>query len=388
MVVKGYCLKVFVCLFLFFPLTLFAQQRYNVVKDFVFENNDTIWAKYESHINVIADRHNPFGYKSDHSGLTDTDELPPAVTGFMMNGYLEQNLVKRTVKDYNSEKNLKYFLKVYIPNAPDAYDYWYISIRSSKNILMYLYTGYIQDNVPDEDDTTHIVKVDYPKSSSWKAETLNFYKNWTEKFSENDTIEKIRLASYGLESSVGPRGQRVWWDDIGFESTRPDSDAAVVDIGFSGNPSAKVENTGAAIISFPVICDIFKGGDKVYSDTVNVDSLAVDSIKQVSFKPYSDSGNMIIYTSLPGDQNPGNDTLTKILGVQETVIKKPLEFKVWPTLTKGIINISSPNPIRIYNIYGRAVASGERGVSKFTLNPSGVYFIKSGGEIIKIIKIE
>jgi hypothetical protein len=379
-------MKIYCSLLLFAPLISFAQPKYNVVKDYGFENNDTIWVDYESHINVIADRHNPFGYKSDHSGLTDTDELPPAVTGFMMYGYLEQKLIKRTAKDYNLDKNLKYFLKVYIPNAPDYYDYWYISIRSSKNILIYLYTGYLQDNVPDEDDTTHIVKVDYPKNSSWKGETLNFYKNWTEKFSEDDTVEKIRFASYGFRASHGDHGQRVWWDDIVFESTRPDSDAAVVDISFTGNPTAKIQNNGAAVVSFPTICDIFQGStNRVYSDTVNVDSLSVDSIKQVSFNPYSDTGEMKIYTVLPGDQNPANDTLSKNLCVQEKATPKLHEFRVWPTLTRGMINYESDKPVYVYDPTGRMLTKTEKGEGKILLKNAGIYFLKSGSAVTKVI---
>jgi hypothetical protein len=286
------------------------------------------------------------------------------------------------------ENNLRYFIKLY-PLNEGAYAWWFISISSGKNklIFLYHYLGPAPDKMPQEDESTHVVKVDFPTSSSWEAETLNFYDHWTEKFPETDTIEMLRLVSYQF-TTAGPLGQKVNWDNIVFESTRPDSDAAVVDVGFSGSPKAKVQNNGAVVVNFLTICDIFQNGSQVYSDTVNVDSLAVDSIKQVSFKLYSDTGEMKIYTALPGDQNPANDTLSKILGVQEAVIKKPFEFKVWPTLTKGIINISSPNPVKIYNINGRVVASSGGGFRKSNLPSTGVYFVKSGNKIKKIVKIE
>jgi hypothetical protein len=386
---NGCCLKIYFTLFLFIPLVSFAQQRYNVVKDYGFENNDTIWVEYKSNNVLIADKHVQPGHESKYCGLTDSQyNVGNQVAVYYC--YLEQKLTKRVAKDYNFDGNVRYYSKIIQKGGePRFYDYWFISFNSLKKRLIFLYAGPSAAQIPKEDDTTHIIKMNIPPTDSWLPETLNFYEKWTEKFSENDTIEKMRLASYlYVNAGLQGQGQLVYWDDIVFESTRPDSDAAVVDVGFSGIPSAKVQNKGAVAVNFPTICDIFQGSTRVYSDTVNVDSLAVDSIKQVSFKPYSDTGEMKVYTVLPGDQNPGNDTLSKNLAIQEAVIKKPFEFKVWPTLTKDIINISSPNPIRIYNINGREVASSESGLRKLSLTAAGVYFVRSGDKIRKIVKIE
>jgi hypothetical protein len=286
------------------------------------------------------------------------------------------------------ENNLRYFIKLY-PLNEGAYAWWFISISSGKNrlIFLYHYLGPAPDKMPQEDESTHVVKVDFSASSSWEAETLSFYDNWTEKFPETDTIERLRLSSYVV--IIGPgvheKGQKVQWDNIVFESIRPDSDAAVVDVGFSGSPSAKVDNKGAVVVSFPVICDIFQGVSRIYSDTVNVDNLAVDSIKQVSFKSYSDTGEMKVYTALPGDQNPSNDTLNKNLGIQEVIVKKQLEFKVWPVLTKGMINYESDKAVIVYDPMGRFLVNGEKGKGRITFKAAGLYFLKSGAEVKKIV---
>lgn len=385
---NGCCLKIYFTLFLFIPLVSFAQQSYNVVKDYGFENNDTIWVGYKSHNVLVVDRHTHLGYESQYCGLTDTDHDPGLQWGFPYNCYLKQKLIKREAKDYNLDGNIRYYLKShpYI-DLSDYYDYWYISFTSFKKKLIFLYVGPSVGQIPIEDDTTHIVKRNIPPTDSWQSETLNFYEKWTEKFSETDTIEEIRLTSYGLEG--GPcLGQKVWWDDIVFESTRPDSDAAAVEIGFSGVPTAKIQNKGAVAISFPTICDIFKDGNKVYSDTVQVESLAVDSTKEVSFKPYSDSSEMKIYTALPGDPNPANDTLTKSLGVQEVEVKKPVAFKVWPVFSRGMVNYESGKSVTVFDPMGRLIVNRKEGNGSFILEKTGVYFVRSGGEVKKIIRVE
>jgi hypothetical protein len=382
---KQSALRVYCGLFIFAPLISFAQPRYNVVKDYGFENNDTIWVEYESITGIFANRHVKPGYESQYSGWIDTWQ-PAGSPGNSNYCYLEQKIIKRAVKDYHSDKNLKYYLLLSPINQAAEYDFWFISIGSQKNRLIFLYDGPNAAQVPKEDGTTHIVKIDIPLAGSWEPETLNFYEKWTEKFSENDTIEKIKLTGYLFVSSGGSTfGQSVNWDNVIFESTRPDSDAAVVDISFSGMPKAKVQNKGAVAVSFPTICDIFKGGSRVYSDTVNVDSLAVDSIKQVSFKSYSDTGNMIIYTSLPGDQNPGNDTLTKSLAVEEKSISFRTKLKVWPCLTKGIVNYESDKSVYIYDPCGRFFIKSEKGRGKLVLKNAGIYFLKSGSAIEKVV---
>lgn len=273
-----------------------------------------------------------------------------------------------------------------------TYNCWYISICGRKNRLIFFYHGYPK-NLPQEDESTHVVDLGLPNPPtylSWQPETLNFYKNWTKKFPETDTIKKLMLISYEYDGGpgVGQEAQKVQWDDFVFESTRPDSDAAVTDINFSGSPKAKIENKGAVVVSFPTVCDIFKGGNKVYSDTVGVDSLAVDSTKEISFKPYSDSSEMKIYTALPGDQNPSNDTLSKNLGIQEAGHWKQTAFQVWPVFTRGMVNYESDKPVFVCDPTGRALIKTEKGRGKLLFIDSGIYFLKSGSDVKKVVRIK
>jgi hypothetical protein len=371
---------------MFFPI-LSAQQRYNVVKDYDFENNDTVWAEFTSDSSgILVSRHIPRGYQSRYCGLTNTWYYAiPAVEGYC---YLEQQLAKRTARDYKLDNNLRFYMKTY-PEQSLNY-YWDVVIESRKNRLIFLYDSY-QVNLPHDDESTHVVNLGLPNPptfQTWEPETLDFYKNWTAKFPETDTIEKLRLNSQRYNSGSIVQGQRVYWDNFIFESTRPDSDAAVIDINFSGNPKARVQNKGAAIVSFPVICKISKNGLHVYSDTAQVISLGIDSMTDINFKSYSDTGEMIIYTTLAGDQNPGNDTLTQILGVQEVVIKKALEFRVWPSPTRGMINFESCKSITVYDPVGRMIGSAKEGSGRLILLKSGIFFVRSGNEVKKIIRVD
>jgi hypothetical protein len=383
--------KIYCGIFLFTPLISFAQQGYNVVKDNGFENNDTIWRERPGGYGY-ASRHWGTGYESKWCGITEDYGPGGMVDDVLSRCYLEQNLIKRVARDYESGNNVRFCFKIGGLFYPSDWEYWCLSIGRPQKRLIFLYAGTRAHDLLEENDTLHIVQVDLPTTLDWNLETLTFYPRWVEKFSESDTITDILLMAYGWSGKdaqgYGSRGNQVLWDDIVFESTRPDSDAAVVDIGFSGIPSAKVKNKGAVAVSFPTICDIFKGGNRVYSDTVNVDSLSVDSIKQVNFKPYSDTSEMKVYTALPGDQNPSNDTLSKNLGIQEVAVKKPLEFRVWPALTRGTINYESDKSAAIYDPTGRMMVTVPKGKGSFVLEKAGVYFVKSGREIKKIVQLK
>ena len=89
--------------------------------------------------------------------------------------------------------------------------------------------------------------------------------------------------------------------------------------GTSLNPEVVVRNMGLNIATFDVICDIDSVGSLilVYSDTVNITGLSSLTDTSVIFSKLWNAANasginylVTVYTTLVGDLNPGNDTLT------------------------------------------------------------------------------
>ncbi len=77
-------------------------------------------------------------------------------------------------------------------------------------------------------------------------------------------------------------------------------------------PSVTVANNGSSSETFDVTAEIYHGGSVIYSSTVSV-TVDAGATADVTFNDFTvpDYGvfNFVAYTSLPGDENPNNDTL-------------------------------------------------------------------------------
>ncbi len=247
------------------------------------------------------------------------------------------------------------------------------------------------------------------KQDTWtNVQQGNIYELWKIKgFSETDSLYKIELWA-SSNAAINPpettfTGEAVSWDLILLYSKRPDLDAGMVSIDSPDKmeegyqPKATVKNFGAAMISFPAICNISENGEVVYSDTLEVDSLLPDSTTQITFEKYpktyspTSSYSIKCYTLLDGDQNSENDSLAKSLtGILE---KKGIkQVKVIPSIFVKEISIHLPQGSRatLYNINGRVVeeiyGKGEIKIGK-SLSP-GIYFLITPQRREKLIKAE
>ena len=89
--------------------------------------------------------------------------------------------------------------------------------------------------------------------------------------------------------------------------------------GASFNPGATVRNLGTNLATFNVICNIDSMGSQilVYSDTVSITDLPSAADTSITFPQVWNAADAVgieylvtVYTTLGGDENPGNDTLT------------------------------------------------------------------------------
>lgn len=119
-------------------------------------------------------------------------------------------------------------------------------------------------------------------------------------------------------------------DDVGPISVT--SPGPVIPQGTSLNPEIVVRNLGTNTATFDVICDIDSSLILVYSDTVNITGLSSLTDTSIIFSAMWNAANApginyqeIVYTTLVGDENPGNDTLmsTTVTYDPSKVIQSP-----------------------------------------------------------------
>ena len=132
-------------------------------------------------------------------------------------------------------------------------------------------------------------------------------------------------ASWSDPSSGDPCASLTYgeWEDYSIEitGTQISYNVGVVSIDMSAyveegdiTPMATVKNLGVETVSFPVTCTIDGG----YSSTVDVTDLAYNESIQLSFDTWAateGSYDVTVETNLSGDEIPGNDILTKMVGV-------------------------------------------------------------------------
>jgi hypothetical protein len=160
-------------------------------------------------------------------------------------------------------------------------------------------------------------------------------------------------------------------------------------------PVATVKNFGNLTGLFDVYCEIEPGG---YSSSITTYVGAGDSTR-VAFSPNftfaTGSYTVTVYTDAPGDDNPANDTLEKVIdtypiGIAEgnQIIPNKIRFDV-PTISiNGITNIELTLPkagnvtIEIYDALGRPLktlvserfSAGTHSIPVSVDVPAGVYF--------------
>jgi hypothetical protein len=128
------------------------------------------------------------------------------------------------------------------------------------------------------------------------------------------------------------------------------------------NPQATFVNNGLNSNTFDVTMNISPGG---YSSTQTITNLAFTNTTQVTFAPWTPGalGNYTveIYTSLTGDANTSNDTLTKIVTVFEAFancgwVSKPVSpiRRFGLAETFNLAGFTSTSPGTIYTIGGNS----------------------------------
>ncbi len=208
--------------------------------------------------------------------------------------------------------------------------------------------------------------------------------------------------------------------DVGVDSIASPPDT--VDAGMGYIPSAWFRNYGNRAEIFQVFCEIDSGGFVVFSDTGAVFNLDPGNATQVAFATWtvpSEGGvtyNTCMWSALPADINPANDTLCKsslsITGVNEGVTApRPLELALrqgTPNPFSGATKIAYEIPasaqvnISIYDATGSLVkilVHAERSPGYYSevwegrdergrLVPEGVYFCRfSSGDVTSATKL-
>jgi hypothetical protein len=132
--------------------------------------------------------------------------------------------------------------------------------------------------------------------------------------------------------------------DVGVDSIISPPDTVEAGMGYM--PGAWFTNHGNRTEVFQVFCEIDSGGFTVFSDTEAVFNLDPGNATQVAFGTWSvppEGGvayNTCIWSAVPSDMNPSNDTLCKssmsVTGVNEgATVTRPLELA---------LRQSTPNP--------------------------------------------
>ena len=104
-------------------------------------------------------------------------------------------------------------------------------------------------------------------------------------------------------------------NDVGIEAIN--TPGSFLEVGQTLTPQAIVKNYGTQVASFNTICNIFDSlYQLIYVDTVSISNLTPGSAETVDFSPnwtvpsYG-TYETVVFTSLPGDEFPFNDSLTK-----------------------------------------------------------------------------
>jgi uncharacterized delta-60 repeat protein len=181
-------------------------------------------------------------------------------------------------------------------------------------------------------------------------------------------------------------------------------------------PEATVTNLGTNTESFVVTCEISPGDysrNRSVNDLAPGDSVSVTFLQLFTFDPgiYT----VTVYTRLADDENPANDTVTKVIetyvpGVADGYEGTPEKFSFnAPTINKGNTNIklalalpkATKVDLLVYDVLGRVsekivsdrLPAGYHDVNVHLDLPAGVYFynLKTGsGEniVTKFILLE
>ena len=377
---------------------IYPSDRYNVLKDSNFESNSEVWEELAVPGDplALANRHSPDPTTPDpeYVGLISAMAGWYEPVGQVMEGTakLTQEFIPRIVSDFDLDTSLVFWIRW--STQEDKFHVWGITIFSTQGDSL-TFTN------PGKQDTWTEVREG------------NIYELWKDNgLSETDSLYRIELWAKGRFTRPCALGETVSWDLVRLYSKRPDLDAEMVSIDSPDKleegyePKATVKNSGALIISFPIICDISKDGEVVYSDTSQIDSLKPDSSIQITFKPYSGSissttYSLKFYALLEGDQNPANDTLKKTLTttrISEKLLKtSTIQLSIFPNPTKKSTVISLQLPVKetislkVYDATGRLIKTlvktqrlepktytikWDGRDDKGNLLPSGVYFVR------------
>ncbi|KPJ74285.1 hypothetical protein AMJ52_01245, partial [candidate division TA06 bacterium DG_78] len=207
------------------------------------------------------------------------------------------------------------------------------------------------------------------------------------------------------ENNLDPVVQDVGTISIDISSSLPEDTTL--------NPQATVKNIGTDTETFDVTCEINPGG---YSSTETVTDLTPGDSIQITFSPdfmfSAGPYTVTVYTQLPGDVNPANDSLVKIIetydpGVTEEDSDKPIRFsfglKNNPAQGHAVFNLvlseATTVRLRIYDVSGRLVdevLSGRKAAGYYSIPwtsqaTAGIYFYKfeapwqhKGGKLVFI----
>jgi hypothetical protein len=190
-----------------------------------------------------------------------------------------------------------------------------------------------------------------------------------------------------------PYGVRVIVEELLFDVGPLSIDLDTLIFPGAHSPQATVKNFGANTATFDVTCEIDPGG---YSSTETVTDLAAGDSIQVTFTPdftfAENTYTVAVFTDLSGDENPGNDTLTKdivVTGISEggEAIPEIFLFRA-PTINTGYATIQFALPqattvaLTVYDALGRLratlvserCAAGTHSIDTQFNFPAGIYF--------------
>lgn len=160
--------------------------------------------------------------------------------------------------------------------------------------------------------------------------------------------------------------------DVGCTTILAPPDTVIADSTYI--PSARIKNFGPDSAGpIPVICVIDTSGTTIYKDTLEISVLAGEDTTTVAFDPWIVPVPNILYdvtvfTAYPGDPQPGNDTLSKIV------------YCSFPPGDIGPVSITNPpDTVYIDSIYTPSAM-----VANFTADSTGSFTaicdIGSGGK--------
>jgi hypothetical protein len=162
--------------------------------------------------------------------------------------------------------------------------------------------------------------------------------NWTVM---NDGLGDALITCLGINPELylfaGTKGSAMYrWDlrrELNVSPVSIDISAMVPE-NTTLNPQATVKNLGRETVSFEVTCEIIDPG--TYTSFVMVNALAPESTIQVTFPDdftFTTVGfcTVTVYTELVGDENPGNDTCSKVIETISVSDVKPVSIDIADT---------------------------------------------------------